>query len=790
MQADEGQVQEAVYDLHQYLSDQKPPLMVADSVALLLQYPPEFLVAQILAWVAGQRQTVPLSDYLYHGAKKIYQLGDFELLPEQGLREFLRGLCDGLVQRCPEADRERLAENLQLLGQAPAAGGVAAAGLLHRQEPAPAAPEPVLGHEVRRLSLLLEHLGPLAQAPPEQRQGLTSSYMTSAAMQSSSTRELEDRLAPLARLGIATSSDHFFRTIARSLAGWALPLREGQAPPSVSREQLEAMRKVVSLAEDPAEAARRFREMVHAAIEQFNEGQLGRAATMVELAERLAVEKKVQQPFVDALRKQGHEYLDQERLRQLTERTDLRAQLRGVLSFFSQLRPEGLLHALDGEPRRERRRQLLALLEVHEQAARSAAWELLRASVQDAGSDPFFQMNLTYLLRIIPRPDTASVEDEVNVLMQTSGRTSPPPLVKQVIAYLAQAKHDKAERALTTYLNVFEAMLLQPETAAYPADELMTLLDRTCAALARYGSPRAWRALVDHGLKTDARLGNPSARLAEAGHVDLSSSPELVERILAAVRAELPRAGMLGMVTKGNEEKAASLIQALSGTPLAAVRTLLKEVADKNARRKLGDAAAKALRALDNVGKPPPPAPGLSGDLELFGLPNLLQTLGQSQFSGVLTIMDSQKRPAATLLVEKGVYRGGQCGTVKGTEAVYQLLERPFPGTFAFVTRSDAGAQWHLGPEQDVLPLILEGVRRYDEFNRAAAVAPDHLRLKPSGKPHSALADEDPAFAAALWQQVSTQRSVQECEAAMAVDSYRVRRVVAHWIEEGSLQTV
>jgi hypothetical protein len=262
-----------------------------------------------------------------------------------------------------------------------------------------------------------------------------------------------------------------------------------------------------------------------------------------------------------------------------------------------------------------------------------------------------------------------------------------------------------------------------------------------------------------------------------------------VERILAAVRAELPRAGMLGMVTKGNEDKTASLIQALSGTPLPAVRALLREVADKHARRKTGEAAAKALRALDNVGKPPPPAPGLSGDLELFGLPNLLQTLGQSQFSGVLTIMDSQRRPAATLIVEKGVYRGGQCGTVKGTEAVYQLLERPFPGTFAFVTRSDVAAQWHLGPEQDVLPLILEGVRRYDEFNRAAAVAPDHVRLKPSGKPHSALPDEDPAFAAALWQQLSTQRSVLECEVTMAVDSYRVRRVVAHWIEEGSLQT-
>jgi hypothetical protein len=37
--------------------------------------------------------------------------------------------------------------------------------------------------------------------------------------------------------------------------------------------------------------------------------------------------------------------------------------------------------------------------------------------------------------------------------------------------------------------------------------------------------------------------------------------------------------------------------------------------------------------------------------------------------------------------------------------------------------------------------LILEGVRRYDEFNRAAAVAPDHVRVKPTGKPRTPLAD-------------------------------------------------
>lgn len=791
MRADEGEVQEAVYELHQYLSDQKPPLMVADSVALLLQYPAKFLAAQVLAWVAGQPPAAALSDYLYHGAKKIYLLGDFELLPSEGLAEYLSGLCEELVAHCPEADREGLRGNLRLLGHAAPSVGVAAASLLHRQHPeAPAArTAPSAGGE-RRMALLLEHLRPLASAPAEQRQSLAAQFMTSAALRSSSGRDLDAQLAPLVKFGIGTATDQIFRTIAASLAGWALPAAaEGQAAPAVSRDQLEAMRQIVSLAEDPAEAARRFREMVHAAIEQFNEGQLGRAATMFELAERLALEKKVQPPFVDALRTQGHEYLQEERLRQLAERNELRAQLRVVLCFFNALQPAGLLQSLNGEPRRERRRQLLALLEVHEQAARSAAWELLRGSVQEPGCDPFFQMNLVYLLRILPRPESASVEEEVNVLMQTSGRSSPPPLVKQVIAYLANGGHEKAERALITYLRVFESMLLQPETAVYPADELLVLLDRTCGALARYGTPRAWKQLVDHGLKSDVRLGCPYLRLAEASRCDLSRSRELVERILATIRLELPRPGVLGMMGKSNEERAVAMVQALAGTPLPEVRLLLKEIAGKHAGRRIAEAATRTLSALDSVGKPPPPPPGISGDLELFGLPNLLQTLAQSQFSGVLTVMDGSGRPAATLLIEAGVFRGGECGAIKGTEALYQLFEKPFPGTFAFVSRTDFGAQWHLGPEQPILPLIFEGVRRYDELTRAVAVAPDHVRLKATGAARTPVADEEPAFTAELWSRISPEKTVVACEATMAVDAYRVRRALAHWIEEGALAT-
>ncbi len=789
------ELQDAVLELHQYLSDQKAPLMVADSIELLLRYPPDFVAAQIHAWVASQSLTAPVSDFLYHGAKKVSVLGDLDLLPKDALAERLRGMVPALLTFCPEPDREMLKQNLERLGQA-APQAAAAAAVLHTQA-GPAAPKEdkpsvvsdLMARGMRRLSLLLDHLRPLASpgVPAEKRKEVASQFVTTAAMHAQTTQELDQNLAPLRQVGVEIETDKLLKTLAGSLAGWALPAVEGYAAPVVSRDQLEAVRRIVSLPEDPAEVARRFREMVHAAIEQFNAGEIGRAVALFDLAEQLAAEKKVQPKFVEALRAQGHEYLDATRLHTAAARADYRPQLKKIVSFFTPLQPAALLLQLDGEPRRDRRHQILALLEVHGEPARAAAWELLKASVQEgARTDPFFLMNLVYLLRVIRRPDDASVEEEVDVVMQTSARDNPPPLVKQVIAFLGGTRHDKAERALITYLKVFESMLLAPDTAAYPAAEVEMLLDRTCAALARYGTPRAWRVLVDHGLKAEARLGSPAMRLAEAGRVNLSADRELVARLIATIRAELPKGGVAGLMSRKGDDKAIALIQALAGTPLPGVYELLQEVAHKHGDRELGKVAASTLDALATVGRPPAPASTLSGDLEMFGLPNLIQTLVQSQLTGVLTVLDGEGRPQAALLVQQGRFRGGHCGTVRGDAAVYKLLERPFKGTFAFVSRDLAG-QGDLADPQDLFGLLMEGVRRYDELQRACGVAPDGSVLAATGKARSPVPDEEPGFVERAWAALTAGHPVERVETELASDPYRVRRMAAHWVEEGAL---
>ncbi len=791
-------LREAVEELHLYLSDKIAPLMFAYSMELLLAQPAALVAAEVRTWAAAQGAALPdvaLSDLLFHAVRKVSGLAEFELVPGEMLAAHVKELGQAVLAFCPEEDRELLRQNLENLAAAPhAAASLTTIQTLQRPQvqPQTAAERTGLSGRVasglRKLGLFLERLQPHAAAAPtpEERKGVASQFMTTAAVESRNQRELEEQLAPLRQLGIDTAMDKVVAALAGSLPGWgALPSAPGAPPPQAGLE-IRAMRQIVSLAEDQGEAGKRFRELVHAAIEQFNSGNLGRCVSMFELAEQLAADRKVENAFVAVLRERGHEKLDPERLRRYADRPDLRPSLRTVMNFFPTLRPQGLLHALDGEARRERRHELLALLEGHGPDARAAARDLLAASVEPgANPDPFFQMNLVYLLRVIPRPGEASVEDEVNLVMRTTGRSSPPPLVKQVIAYLAAVRHEKSERALITYLRLFENMHLQPETAVYSREDVETLLDRTAVALARYATPRAWRALVDHGLRADAKLGSPMARLVEAGRQDLSGSADLVARLVAALRAELPQK-VLGFAVKKNDDRIGWLIQALAGTPLPEVRAVLEEVVAKHPGQKFTATAASALANLGGTAKPAE-APGLAGDLDLFGLPGLLQTLSQSQLTGLLTLMNTQGRPEATVVIGNGQFLEARSGNLRGVDAIYQLFEKPFPGTFAFVSRTDTDALAPGAAPQDVVGLLLEGVRRHDEYKRAALLVPDQQVLKATEVPSTPLPDEDPDFIYLVWKQVGSGTTPLACESGISTDAYRIRRLLAHWLEEGAL---
>ena len=103
-------------------------------------------------------------------------------------------------------------------------------------------------------------------------------------------------------------------------------------------------------------------------------------------------------------------------------------------------------------------------------------------------------------------------------------------------------------------------------------------------------------------------------------------------------------------------------------------------------------------------------------------------------------------------------------------DAFYQLLETPQPGTFEFnrlpAEAAPAGDAYH------VMGLLMEGMRRYDELQRARVLAPDHAFLRATGsRPTPPPAETDGGFIRDLWRRVKDGGTPSQCEEAIAADA-------------------
>jgi hypothetical protein len=852
------ELQEALLELQQYLSDSVPPLVVADSVQLLMKYPPQALIPTIRAWTAAQYRgaaasAVPLSDYLFHALKKIHMMGEFRLVSREPLEAYLGQLKQVVLALCPDEDKAMLLENLARLGEATGAASISQAQTIHRQAPtgegrggpsAAAGAGASRGVEavaaaasadaLRRFSVLLERLeaqgaigvtgamggalagggAPLAgggapgPAPdggavvPARPPAAQVEALAFAARSSHSKEELEHYLTRFKEMGLEAGTDNLFRALAQSLPGWVLPGAGGSMSPLAGMETgaLGAMRRIVSDADDPIEASKRFQEMVKAGIERFNEGSLPQAVAMLELAEKLITEKKVDRGSAEIVRRKLGDTLDPEQLKKVAEVPEQHALLRTVLRFFTTMTPDGLLEELKREQKRERRRLILLLAEVHGAPTRAASYEHLTHSLGPAVGEEewFFRRNLLYLLRRIPRDaGSAPVEAEADVLLLHAQMGLPLLVVKEAIAALGQLKDEKTETGLIHLLADIEGMLAKPEESPYEAKDLRILLDRVAATMARMPSQQVRRALLEHAGRRQTYLGDTMSRLADLGTQNLSDDPGTVEMLLAIVKANLPFR-LLGMTLRQNDQNLVHAVEALGGTPLPPVRKALEDIASRFAGQ---DAGKTATRVLSGFDKAPQPAAAsetaaaqeastasLQGDLEVFGLPALLQSLSDSAASGVLTLRGPKGGEIFGMLtLREGKLQECSRAHLKGEDAFYQLLEKPSPGQFAFVKVAVA-AKPGITP-REILPLTLEAMRRYDEFQEMTALVPDTVQLDPtSTKPSAHPNEKDGTFLQALWERASQGGTPDQIEKAVASDSYRIRRVLAHWVEQGALK--
>jgi hypothetical protein len=140
--------------------------------------------------------------------------------------------------------------------------------------------------------------------------------------------------------------------------------------------------------------------------------------------------------------------------------------------------------------------------------------------------------------------------------------------------------------------------------------------------------------------------------------------------------------------------------------------------------------------------------------------------------------------------MEKGELTFCRYGNLSSEAAFYQLFEKPQPGTFEFMRTveiaSDQKSQ--LGP---VLPLMLEAMRRYDEVQQLRATIPDQANLKTKGIQPSPLPEEkDGLLFRELWTLINKGNTPIQCESSISMDSYRILRLISHWVETGALEII
>jgi hypothetical protein len=657
---------------------------------------------------------------------------------------------------------------------------------------------------MQRLNLLLDHLQKSVAAAgagqPVAPTGNTSAVLAhvveEVAAQAGSSKELETQLGYLQGLGVENLGQGLFQALSRGLPDWAPPPHSevaGKEPPAGATR---AMRKVVNLSKDPKELLQRFKELVSVAVEEFNGGSLGRAVTMLDLAERMIAQKEVDAAISSSVIEECYPKLGLKQLSATADDADKRSLLRRVMKFFPKLRIGELLDELKTSEDRERRLELLKLLRAHGDDAREAAVEVLESSVN--GSDPqpwHVERNLVYLMRAIPVSHEGDIEREIDLLVQTSDLTKSMPLVRESITSLIQLDHPRAHTTLDARVSELEDVLMGHSTISFDIKEIRWLLSNAIKLLAQSATESARSIVVTHGLKDDPQLGDTYARLVALSDFDLSDTPEQLHRLLDALQAELPRR-FLGVSVKNPRKSqiVEYLISAVSGTNTPAVHTILGDIIKRFPDQPFAKTAEKALA---NMGRPVAPkkepstndSVTLSGDLKLFGLPNVLQNLSDTRVTGAIKIFDKGGAQTAEIRLASGDLVSASVGKLVDDIAIYQLLQRPIEGRFVFVNEEGSGAEHRSAKtSMSMMSLLLEGMRRYDEFNRALSLVGDEARFKASGKkPTDVKEDADPKLAKTVWGHAARGVPPTVCEAELGLDCYRVRRLYEHWVTEGSL---
>jgi len=838
-----NEVREALDELDQYLADAVPPLLVADSVRLLMLSPARVLAQHLVSWATAAAKSDPgeLGEPLTKALTRIYQLARLQLLPKKEMKVFLSEFGPILVNVCPADARGKVRSAIaQLLAGGPEPVRDSRTSDSELSSPETGGREQELSAFsdglARRLVPLLEQMArTLIQEPKTSSssasQEVVSQLLAAVTRTADNPQQLDERLDKLKTMGLNADVPSVLRTLGGSVPDWAVvpappplpsaaPSAPGETPAKVERPinysdtRLRAMQRIVELSKAPEESLERFDQMLQTAIEQFNRGASGRAVSILESARQLVLQERIPSIQANPLWDKAAGKIQWHRFEASVPDPVQHELLHRFLSFFPVLSPLNLLNDLRRREEKAGRRILISLLQVHGESARADIWKRLEYLLEEElEPDWEYTRDLVGVLGSIPPPDSTAPAEEVRLLARIAALPAPLPTFRELVRYATQIKVEQATELLMKLLEppapaaAGRRAALQNE----PGLQWSLAFEQILTRLAQSETASVRRLILKYCVDEYGSTGISTAPLAGLGGRDLATEPDTVARLLRLLRLHLP-SRWISWIRKPADYPLLDLVKALSGTSSAQVRSVLALIARRFSTRSFGVAAATALgrkpetvpsgeKAVLAAGGAGAAALGsdillLEGELHSFNLPTLIQHLGASGATGILELLNSAEFLEGKATFVRGQLFHCQAGLLRGKEALYALLEKPVFGRFRLIGAA-ANEPGLTSPEGQpagplpVVPTLLEGMKRYDEYQQLRLLVPDDTVLTPTGeRPGRPEGEDDSEFVRQVWAEVVFGKTAAQCEASIATDPYRIRRLLAYWLADGVLREV
>jgi CRP-like cAMP-binding protein len=180
----------------------------------------------------------------------------------------------------------------------------------------------------------------------------------------------------------------------------------------------------------------------------------------------------------------------------------------------------------------------------------------------------------------------------------------------------------------------------------------------------------------------------------------------------------------------------------------------------------------------------------LSGNLEYFDLPTIIQTLASSERTGTLTITDHFEQVFAVLYFEAGKIRYATLRHLGGEEAFYQLSQSPVQDAFSFkggVPPAEFSEEEEIGTT--TMGLLMEAARQQDELKvlKATYTDPDRV-FRPRSEELSWDDEETKRLAQEIWTRMHRGETIAQMAGEIPTCEYRIYKVLSVMNQKGLVE--